>query len=556
MVNPTGQTATLPSIIFPRPRIRPVVPVDSPALAEKILDELSVDAMSISMVGFLAEVASLGQIESVTAIALAMMHLSGAPKIVSDLNTLSVEIGLKTRLTHYYNSVHMPNIPDPATLTKLYCSEQITRTAFQLFMGWHGFDTWAADTQALAAYKYPDVNTVMELLRRDIIKDVDFDALVKWGGIHPLLTPTLRKLRWQLPGYQDIISVYMREGYLPEKWVEIPGEFKDYMSQLGYSNDWALRLWGKHWVLPGVNLLYDMFHKKIIDYGTMTQMLKYHDFEPVWRQRLLDNAYNMIPRVDLRRAYRYKMLSGNELKERYEWLGFKPSDALIMSGIALRTSLDRYYTRLETVARAAFRKGKLSETAFKSVLARINTPEEAISITLEAEKLAAAADVREIQEEPRTLTVSQILSLYREKLITRDLASTRLEALGYEKSDISFLFMLSEPRPEAMEINRDLISAAAALYREGLMAPAEFRGRLRKAGLSETDINAKVEAEELRYRLDYARDLIAMLKEGYKKDVYTREELDWFLVGYGMQPERAAALVAMEELRKLPKPKA
>jgi hypothetical protein len=354
----------------------------------------------------------------------------------------------------------------------------------------------------------------------------------------------------------------------------------------------------------------------------MAKMLKYHDFEPVWRDRLIANAYNMIPRVDLRRAYRYNMLSAEGLQERYEWLGFKTEDAQIMSAIALRSSLDRYYTRLESVARAAFRKGKLSEEAFTSILERINTPDEAVALTLEAEKLAAAADVREVTEEPRTLTASQILSLYKQEVLSRDEALSRLEAMefsgedaelllklytpvppapspktfeqrraellhgprilspseilkaystalitrteaslrllemGYTPEDISLLLSLSEPRPEPMEVNRELISAAATLYREGFMPQNEFEGYLRKAGLSESDISRKVDAEELRYRYDYLKDLVALAKTAYEKDVYTREELEGYLLYYGMQLDRVKAISSLEELKKLPKPKA
>jgi hypothetical protein len=365
----------------------------------------------------------------------------------------------------------------------------------------------------------------------------------------------LSQLRWQLPGYQDIISIYMREGYLEDKWVEIPQEFIDYMQQLGYSPEWAKRLWGKHWVLPGVELLYEMFWKKIISYDDMVKMLKYHDFEPVWRERLIQNAYRTIPRIELRRAYRYGIIDATSLTERYEWLGYKPEDAAKMGSIAVRESLDPYYTRLETVARQAYRKGLLSREGFEQILRQINTPEPAISLALEAEDLAKSADVREPAEEPPTLTVSQILSLYKERLISREVASIKLRAKGYSEEDLSFLLSLSEPKPEPVEVNRELISAASHLYREGFMPKEEFAAYLRKAGLSPSEIDMKIASEDLRYRYDYLKDLVALAKEAYKKDVYTQEEMEGYLLYYGMQYERVKALSALEQLRKLPKPK-
>jgi hypothetical protein len=599
----------------------PLTPAEAPAEASSIIDRGLGLITVLNTLGIVAEAASAGQMESVIWAMTNVINASGVPSIVQDLYKTPVEIGVKVPLQRRMNSIYQPNIPDPRTLSSLRSRGILDSEAYNLWMSEHGFPDWAAEMMAYAETKMPGFGDQLTLLQRGFIDSDTFTSWLRKSGLHPDTVGPLSQLRWQLPGYADIISVYMREGYLPEKWVEIPDEFITYMEQLGYSSKWAARLWGKHWVLPGVNLLYDMFHKKIIDYDTMAKMLKYHDFEPVWRDRLIANAYNMIPRVDLRRAYRYNMLSAEQLQERYEWLGFKTEDAQIMSGIALRSGLDRYYTRLETVARAAFRKGKLSEEAFIDVLRRINTPEEAISITLESERLAAAADVREIQEEPRTLTASQILDAYENKiitasgaaerlrdmgydfkdvvfllrlhpprgepappetvedrraemlrgprilspsevlkaystgLITREDASTRLLGMGYTVADASFLLSLSEPRPEPMEVNRELISAAATLYREGFMPQDEFEGYLRKAGLSESDISRKVDAEELRYRYDYLKDLVALAKTAYEKDVYTREELEGYLLYYGMQLDRVQAISSLEELKKLPKPK-
>jgi hypothetical protein len=483
------------------------------------------------------------------------INASGVPNIIQDLYRTPVDVGVKIPLELRMNYAYKPKYPDVATLVRLRAMDRLTNESYYWFMGHQGYDQWAADILAEAQVRYPDERTVMELLRRGFITDLDYDNLVKWGGIHPLLTPLLRKLRWQLPGYADIISIYMREGYLPEKWVEIPQEFIDYMQQLGYTSDWALRLWGKHWVLPSVDLLYEMFWKKIISYDDMVQMLKYHDYEPVWRDRLIRNAYRMIPRVDLRRAYRYGITDATSLTERYEWLGYSPEDSAKMATIAVRESLDRYYTRLETVARAAYRKGKLTREGFTQILRAINTPEPAISLAMQAEDLAAAADVREVQEEPRTLTAAQVLSLYRERLMSREVASARLAAMGYTSEDLSFLLSLSEPKPEPVEVNRELITAASQLYREGFMSKSEFEAYLRKAGLSPSEVDMKTATEDLRYRYDYLKDLVALAKEAYKKDVYTLEEFEGFLSSYGLQAERVKAISALEELRKIPKPK-
>jgi len=600
----------------------PVTPEDAEKATQTYVGLVDNTATGLITALIAAEAASLGQLDMTLTEVMRHPIVEAALSIASKVHTATFMEGIYPAYRYKVLKDYQPLRAEAQVIVENFVKGIIDFDTFLDQIEYLGYDTDEATKLANSAYRYLDAQTLLQLNRRGIISDGDFQLWLRRIGLHPDQTSKYEELKWQLPGYADIISVYMREGYLPEKWVEIPDEFITYMGQLGYSSDWAARLWGKHWVLPGVDLLYDMFHKKIIDYDTMAKMLKYHDFEPVWRDRLIANAYNMIPRVDLRRAYRYNMLSAEQLQERYEWLGFKTEDAQIMSGVALRSSLDRYYTRLETVARAAFRKGKLSEGAFKSILKIINTPEEAIPIIFAAERLATAVDVREVTEEPRTLTASQILSLYKQEILSHDQALSRLEAMefsvedaglllslyapvppapppktvedrraellrgprilspsevlkaystglinredastkllgmGYTAEDVSFLLSLSEPRPEPMEVNRELISAAATLYREGFMTQPIFEGYLRKAGLSESDISRKVDAEELRYRYDYLKDLVALAKTAYEKDVYTREELEGYLLYYGMQLDRVQAISSLEELKKLPKPKA
>jgi len=358
-----------------------------------------------------------------------------------------------------------------------------------------------------------------------------------------------------LPGYQDMISVYVREGYMEEKWVEIPEEFAGFMKELGYSEDWTKRLWGQHWVLPGVNLLYEMFHKKIITYDAMVAMLKYHDFEPVWRDRLIQNAYALIPRVDLRRGYAWGIYSGEQLQERYEKLGYSPADASSMTDIAKRFGLSAYYSRLLTVACATFRKGLLPGPDFQNIMEVCGLPQDAQDLLLDAETMARDAAVTEPGEEPRTLSASQVCSSFAKGLLSLSAAKDRLLDMGYLEGDADLLLALAAPKPAAEEPSTEIVSAASLLYRNGWMSPEEFDGWLRKAKLSDQEIQVTKDAQDLRFWFDYASDLLALWKQMYAKDLITWGDFYTNLLKWGCQPDRAMAIVSLEETRKIPKPK-
>jgi len=372
----------------------------------------------------------------------------------------------------------------------------------------------------------------------------------------PLRRHFLSRHTPMLPPYQDMISTYVREGYLPEKWVEIPEEFTAFMKELGYSEDWSKRLWGQHWVLPGVTLLYEMFHKKIIDYKTMVQMLKYHDFEPVWRDRLIANAWALIPRVDLRRGYAWGMISGDQLQDRYERLGFAAADATIMTGIAKRYGLTTYYSRLLTVAAATFRKGQLSGPDFQNIMEVCGLPREAQDLLLDAETMARAAAVTQPGEEPRTLSAAQICTAYAKGLLSLSAAKIRLLDLGFLEGDADLLLALAAPKPASEAPATEIVSAASLLYRNGWMSSEEFTTWLRKANLTLEEIAVVKDAQDLRYWLDYASDLLALWKQMYAKDVITEDEFYTNLLTWGCQPERAWPIVSLETTRKIPKPRA
>jgi len=383
-----------------------------------------------------------------------------------------------------------------------------------------------------------------------------FNAQFQYGQLPYIQRHFQQKYTPFLPDYGDMISIYVREGYMAEKWVEIPPEFVEFMKELGYSEAWTYRLWGKHWVLPGVDHLYEMFHKKIISYDTMALMLKFHDFEPVWRDRLIRNAYTMIPRVDVRRAYVWGIFSAEQLQERYERLGYSPADAVHMKDIAIRFGLSAHYSRLLTVAAATFRKGQLSGPAFQQVMEFCGLPREAQDILLSAETMARDAAVTAPGEEPRILSASQVCAAYTKGLLSLSAARTRLLDMGYLEGDADLLLSLAAPKPQAEAPAIEIVSAASLLYRQGWMSSEEFTAWLRRAMLTDEEIQVTKDAQDLRYWYDYATDLLALWKQMYAKDLITLDEFYMNLLRWGCQPDRAWAIVSLEETRKIPKPRA
>ena len=380
-------------------------------------------------------------------------------------------------------------------------------------------------------WRLPTISGVMDM-STEIVKAA-FDN----AGKHFLSRYYLKEYTPLLPGYADMISIYVREGYLEEKWVELPAEFAEYMKELGYSEDWTKRLWGKHWVLPGVELLYDMFHKKIIDYETLALMLKFHDFEPVWRERLIKNAYAMIPRVDLRRAYMYRIPGYEDLVEPYEKLGYSPADAKTMDTIAKRFALTRYYTRLESVARAAFRKGRLTEDDLREILVKVNTPEAAIDLILEAENMARASAVREVAEEPSIPGRTDMRWLAEWGFIGLPELTALMEADGMDPEwapVVAEAWMLNQLREELGKVRgvyEDLLEA-------GFMSKTDFEAALTGLHFAPHVVDALVMWADAKLDLDEKKELAKEYETLAKEEILTPTEYGNALRELGMTEER------------------
>jgi len=364
-------------------------------------------------------------------------------------------------------------------------------------------------------------------------------AKAEWlTGRMPYLTRYwLKEYTPLLPGYMDMIGIYVREGYLEDHQVELPSEFAEYMKELGYPDFWTKRLWGKHWVLPGVDHLYEMFHKKIIDYETMALMLKFHDFLPEWRDRLIQNAYELIPRVDLRRAYMYGVDGYEDLVEPYEKLGYSPEDAATMDQIAKRFALEAHYSRLLTVARAAYRKGQLPGPEFQAIMEGIHIPTAAQDLILQAETLARLTAVKDPGEEPYMPSRSDMRWMVEWGQISAEDLKDLAEADGIDPA--------WSPRvTEAWLLNqqRDELAKVRAVYerrlREGFMSKADFGKALSSLHYAGHVVDALErwadEELDLQERLEEAKEYEALAKD----EVITPTEYGQALRDLGMTEER------------------
>lgn len=389
------------------------------------------------------------------------------------------------QVPNYLNQVH-------AAVTTLHTTNMVIES----------ISAGQIDISLSEAWRYP--NTAAALANATTIAGLE----VSEGVLPALKRRVLRDFQPYIPPYQDVISIYVKEGYLEDHWVELPAEMVQNFAELGFSEYWTRRLWGKHWVYPSVSQLFEMLHRSQgtqpeinVDSALISNMLKLHDFEPKWRPRLEAISWATWRIFDIRREWE---LWGDEdlLQKRLIDSGYNPVIdaghlAEVQKYYVLRTDILRMLTEADQdfiegwidegvlradydatplnpqtvelrIARAKLRrtrevkrdlkaaltdrfiKGDLSSSEYTEELSRLGITEEWINTELAR---ASARKYKRVKEETaietKALTVAQYGRAFRERTIDETTFRQKLEGFKYDKADIDILVEIY--RPEEIE---------------------------------------------------------------------------------------------------------
>jgi hypothetical protein len=359
-----------------------------------------------------------------------------------------------------------------------------------------------------------------------------------------------------IPDFQTMISVYVKEGYLESHWVELPTSMVNDFKELGYNEEWAKKIWGAHWQYPSPTQLYEMLHRTSGNFPeigvtpeTIAEMLKLHDFEPKWRDPLQAISWNTWRIYDIRTAWEMDLVDDTGLEKRLIDTGYEPKDAKILATVqkmfVLRTEIDGLLTesindfkagwitedQLRTDMEATpynpgvielriskaklardraikndlltsltnrYTKGDLSSEEYTQELSRLGMSQDFINTQL---KKADATKLKKVTEDTATasksLTEEKYSKAYRVGLLTEDVYREKLAALKYSGDDQDLLVQLNTPekaKPE--EIKQLTLGELKSAFRIGIIAEDDFRAELTARRYSDEDINVLVETEK------------------------------------------------------------
>lgn len=252
-------------------------------------------------------------------------------------------------------------------------------------------------TQDLIAYELrrePSLNN----LSRELTKT----------GIHPDYHNLYKELAYQIPPVADIITMAVREAFTPDiarrfgQYEGLPAEYVEWVQKKGLSKEWAERYWAAHWSLPSPQQGFEMLHRGIINRDDLFMLLRALDIMPFWRDKLVNMAYTLFTRIDIRRMYNIGVMSEGDVKSAYISLGYNDYNAGLMTQFVIK-------------------------------------------LKQQADQRARAAAAKAAEIKPATWTATQTLSFLKKTLITPERAKRELQLLGYDEEHISVFLASVKP---------------------------------------------------------------------------------------------------------------
>lgn len=377
--------------------------------------------------------------------------------------------------------------------------------------------------------------------RRNEITEETLDMELKRQGISDQDLRLLKVVTIYYPTPQDLIRFAVRDVYTPKTVAEYgldqdyPRDLDEAAIKAGLTPQIAREYWAAHWELPSPTQVFDMFHRKQLTEEQVKEYLKSADYMPFWRDHMVKLSYDTIGRVDIRRMYSLGVLSEDDVTLRYEYLGYSPEDARLMTRFTVEDAKNTDEQTPTTVVMASYKAGTIDRaTAFEQLLAVKNT--EIIANTL-----LDNADAS-IKQELIDLEADAITDQYRNGKIDLAEYQTQLTRIGVPAR----MLQLTIQRELAQAKKRTKVSTKSDLdvwWRTGVIGYKIYRERMTALGYTESDIKSYIAELEIAE--------LAGVDKKYPWAPAMRDFIDGEILGNGLEIELTPLVKDPDQRQKL-----
>jgi len=478
------------------------------------------DNSLIADIGYVAMVTTAVALEALPTVDIGLATLSymGAPvwsaanRMANDFRYSAFRYGTDPMLQRYWFKKETPLIPESYRLAIAGARGIITGEEYDNAMAEQGYNKKWADMWKFQSYEWMNFGQIAELYWRDVIDDPHFDMLMNLAGYYPPMISTLKELTKLIPPAQDLVTMVVREAFMPEMVTESPEVFAEYMGKKGFSKEWADRYWTMHWQPIPLRQAYENYWRGNWDKEKLDFALKIADVHPMWREDIINVSFGPPSIRELGYGLDYGRYTREDIIRYRRWGGLSPEDATKAADalIDYRTSAEweairremlwqfaheqmaeedyraalvatglqpnvvdlwvdrglwqqeRYKIpdtaieyRVPTSSEAlwAFKNNLKNEVWLRKTLYDLNWNDDRINLAVERAlyEKAMKEDIPDIIT-TKTLTIAQLKSLYDAQLISKDALAKRLQTeLHYTPVDATMLASIFTMPTEVVE---------------------------------------------------------------------------------------------------------
>jgi len=366
----------------------------------------------------------------------------------------------------------------------------ITYDEFVLELKFNGYNDARIDALLEAGRQVPDIAALYSMNLRGLPSGANLIERFKELGYSPQDAEALADLKFYIPPPQDLITMAVRDVFNPERVKEFkqdedfPDEFAFWAEQQGINRDWAEKYWQAHWVLPSVQMGYEMLHRRVINEQQLRNLMSAQDIIPGWRDALIAISYSPYTRVDIRRMYDVDVLNEQQVFEAYQDIGYDKEKARKLTNFTIELAGDdeELPDELEGITRssviASYKDGVIDRTTADDLLALVGVGESARAVYL------TSADL-DLDREERLDEVDLILTEYENGargLLSAQLKLNNLPLTPLEKEK-------AEKKLRKIRVKKIKMPTKAQLdkfFEAGLIDDDEYEDQLERMGYPDT----------------------------------------------------------------------
>jgi hypothetical protein len=366
-----------------------------------------------------------------------MPAIRGANDFATDVMLMPYNVVQRRIIERYLLSQAKPIIPEQYRLALAASKALLDDTTYKKYMSENGLAPYWADIWRDENYQYPSLGQLFSQLWRGVISSDTFKLWLIRQGYPTEVASSLLPLAELIPPSSDLITMVIREAFVPEMVTPAPDVFAENMAKQGFSKTWADRYWTAHWVPMPLTQAYANLWRGYWGKDEFMNLLKIADFHPIWREAIYNVAFNPpsirelgygwdVNKYTLEDIIRYRRMEGLSEED-----AKKAAESLIDYRLeAEREALRREWEHLYAL-------GRLPEDDFRKNLEAVFSMNNRTDLWVERGKLEAQRIAKEgTVTEPRIVTSSEALWAFKAGLRSEDWLRGALDALEWDKSRI------------------------------------------------------------------------------------------------------------------------